>query len=68
MEWIDPKYAHVVEGLRQRQAAAPAAQCKRCQGRGTVFLPATHGGTRVKCPPCEGKGHQPGGARMFITS
>ncbi|MEU1625256.1 hypothetical protein ABZ746_07965 [Streptomyces sp. NPDC020096] len=67
MEWINPKYAQVVEDLRQRQAAAPATQCARCQGRGTVLLPATHGGTRVKCPPCEGKGSQPDGFRMFVT-
>lgn len=47
MEWINPKYAHVVATLRQRQADAPAEQCNGCEGRGEQFLPQPHGGEHV---------------------
>lgn len=64
MEWIDPKYASVVADLRQRQAAEPEQQCRRC--RGTGILPSND--EQVSCPPCSGTGARPPGVRMFITT
>lgn len=59
MEWINPAYAGVMAGLRQRQATAPKAPCPRCTGTGQL--------TGGPCPPCHGAGAAPAAVRMFIT-
>lgn len=68
MEWTNPQYAAMVEEIRHREATQPRAQCGRCQGRGTVFLPAAFGGTCVTCPPCDGQGTRPAPFRGFVMA
>ncbi|GAA1911586.1 hypothetical protein GCM10009753_49200 [Streptantibioticus ferralitis] len=68
MEWIDPRYAPLVEEFRRQEADAPQMRCRRCDGRGTLFLPNAFGGTRVKCPPCDGEGVMSVPFRGFIMA
>jgi hypothetical protein len=60
MEWINPKYAHVVAERRQRQADAPAQPC-RCASE-----PAD--ASSVPCRVCNGSGVRSAGFRSFITT
>lgn len=63
-EWINPRYADVMAGLRRRQAAAPREVCTRCKGAGSRPVP---GGGLVACTRCTGAGRIVGGVRMFVT-
>lgn len=58
-DWINPRYADVMAGLRQRQATAPHEKCRRCRGDGQFAA--------GPCRPCQGTGAAPVAVRMFVT-